>query len=274
MSKSKKKKQSDKHKKSLPLSKQDKILYTCIQTFGVLILVFFIYGYEVLSPVFIFKKADVLAFETRWTMLLLVPLVFTWLIFILNFTCNKIPIIGNKKVDYYISDKYKFVLPLFDKRYKNNENYKKRQKKALNKILIWFCIFSVLLSVGVMGCVGRHEFNADGIVTYSIFNNRLAEYSYDDVESYSVSADTHYISRPRGLSYRIYDVALVVNLSDGNSFSASYEMARDIYAFEKIDSMLKDKSKTVNSDHLQDFVSKYDFSEDELKVLYKIFEED
>lgn len=274
MSKLKKKTQQDRrNKKSPPLSKQDKILYTYIQIFGALILVFFIYGYEVLSPVFIFKNAEVLAFEARWTVLLLVPLIFTWLIFILNFNHKKIPIIGNKKVDYFITDKYKSALPLFDKRYENIEIYKKGRKKALNKILIWFCIFTALLTIGVMGCIGRHEFNVNGIVTYSIFNNSLAEYSYDDVESYSVSADTYYVSRPRGLSYRLYDVTLVVNLSDGKVFSASYDMLRDLHALEKIDSLLKDKNKTVNSDHLQDFISRHEFSDDELKVLYNIFEE-
>ncbi len=273
MSKSRKKKQQSKRrKKSLPLSKQDKIIYKCIQIFGALVLVFFVYGYEVLSRILIFKNADVLAFESRWTVFLALPLVLTWLIFILNFNSKKIPIIGNQKVDYFITGKYKSVFPLFDKRYKNIESYKEGRKKVLNKVLIWVCVFAVLLSVGVIGCVGRHEFNSNGIATYSVFNNILEEYSYDDVESYSVVANKKYVHRAKSLSYIEPNVTLFVDFSDGKSFSVSYYMTRDIYALEKIDSLLQGKRKTVSSDHLQDFIDRHEFSEDELKVIYKIFE--
>lgn len=274
MAKSKKLKKSVKRKKKYPpLSKQDKFLYACIEILGAIVLLIVVYVYEVLAPVFIFKKSDVLAFEERWTVILLFPAVCVWLIFILKSAYIKIPIIGNKKIDYYNTVNYKFILPLFDKRYKNNENYEKGRKKFFKKFIICFCVFTILLSIGVMGCIGRHEFNANGIVTYSILNNKLAEYSYDDVESYIVSADTYYINRARSLSYRVYDVNLVVKLSNGDSFTASYNMSRDIYALEKIDSQLKDKNKTVNSYHLQAFIGKYEFSDDELKVLYKLFEE-
>ena len=262
-----------KHKKRYPpLSKQDRLLHICIQIFGALILLFAVYGYEVLAPIFIFKNPDVLAFEERWTMLLIAPFIFTWIIFILGPAYAKIPIFGNKNIDYYNTVNYKFAFPLFDKRYRNNEKCKEARIKFFKRIIIYFIILSVLFFFGVMGCVGRHEFNSDGIATYSIFNNRLDEYSYDAVESYSVSADSYYRSR-RGSSYHVYDVNLVVNLANGDSFSASYGNARNIFALEKIDILLNDKHKTVNTGYLQEFISSQSFTDDELKVLYKLFEE-
>lgn len=273
MAKSKKGGQSVKRRKKYPpLSKQDKILRICIHVLEALILLFSVYGYEIIAPNLIFRNSDVLAFEERWTMFLLAPFVFIWLIFILNYTYTKKPIIGNQKIDYYNTVNHKFILPLFDKRYKNDVNYKNGRKKFFKKMIIYFCIFTILLSIGVMGCIGRHELNSNGIVTYSILNNRIEEYSYDDVESYSVIADRYYHGRSKGLSYHIYDVYLVINLSNGDSFSASYNMARDIYALRKIDDLLKDKIKTVNPYYLQEFINNHEFSDDELKELYKLFD--
>ena len=36
---------------------------------------------------------------------------------------------------------------------------------------------------------------------------------------------------------------------------------------------IKDKSKTVKTDYLQEFISSHIFSDNELKVLYKLFED-
>lgn len=161
---------------------------------------------------------------------------------------------------------------MFDKRYADNEQYKNGRKKFLRSFIIYFALFIVLLSVGVMGCVGRHEFTDNGIVTYSIFNNKVAEYSYEDVESYSVNAYTYYRSRPRGLSYRTNDIQLVANMYDGTSFIANYDMSRDIYALEKIESLLDGKNKTVNRDYFQEFINSHSFSDDEIESLNKLFD--
>lgn len=273
MAKSKKRKQPGKRKKRYPpLSKQDKIFYTCIEIFEAILLVFLVFGYDVLAPFFVLKKPDVLAFEERLTVFLRFPLIILWLDLIFNCSFTKIPVIGNKKIDYYNTLNHKFILPLFDNRYKNIENYKKGRRKFLKYSIIYFCVFMVFLSISISGCIGRHEFNNNGIVTYSIFNNVLEEYSYDEVESYSVSADTYYISRTKSLSYRTYDISLTVELSNGDSFSARYDRVRDLYSLEKIDNLLNGKRKIVNSLYLQEFINKHDFTVDELKVLRTLFE--
>ena len=100
----------------------------------------------------------------------------------------------------------------------------------------------------------------------------MADYSYDDVESYSVSASVNNIVRTRGLSHRTYDIDVVLEMPDGKTFTASYDMARNIYALEKIDNLLEGKNKTVNSAYFQDFEDTHELTDDELITLYKLFE--
>lgn len=273
MAESKKKKYKKRKKQFPPLSKQDKFLYNCIEVVGAVILIAFVVMFESLTSFFVFRNTDALAYEPRLTVILFAPVVFFWLYLLIRMTSKKIPIIGNKQIDYYNTTEYKFVLPLFDNRYKNNEKYKKAKKEFLKKVILHVAVFLCLLSIGCMGCVGRTAFNANGITTYSILNNVTKEYSYDDVDSYTVRAVTHYVNRPRGLSYRTYDVHLTVNLKNGESFTASYDTARDVYSLAKIDRLLKDKNKTVNADNLQMFLDKHNFSDEELSLLHKIFEE-
>ncbi len=268
----KSKKAVKRKRKYPPLSKEDKFLYAFFEISGAILLLVFVYLYELTVHIFAFRNDDVLAIQSRWTVFLFVPVTIFWLLLVVNLNVKKKPIKGNKKIDYYSSD-YKFILPLCDKRYKNNEKYKAGRKKFIKIFVVYFCIFMVLLSVGISGCIGRHEFNENGISTYSILNNKLSEYSYDDVESYSVTAASQNITRNRGLSYRTYVINIILEMTDGKTFTVSYDTARDIYALEKIDKLLEGKNKTLNSAYLQEFADTHDFSEDEIRVLYKLFEE-
>ena len=269
----KSKKSVKRKKKNPPLSKQDKFLYSCIEVLGGIILVGLVYGYQIFAYLLILKRPDVLAFEEQWTLFLIVPAIFYWMFLIIKAINKKTPIIGNSKIDYFKTTDYKFVLPLFDNRYKNNEKYIKGRKDFFKKSIIYVSVFIVLLIIGAMGCVGRHEFNENGIVTYSILNNKTKEYSYDDVDSYSVSANVNHVVGHRGLSYRNYNIFFVVKMKDGESFTAKYDRVKDIYALEKIDSKLKDKKKEVSTEYLEEFLDRHDFTDDELRVIDKIFEE-
>lgn len=268
----KSKKSVKRKKKFPPLSKQDKFIYGCIETIGAIILLASVDIYKNFTHLIVFKKADVLAFEERWSVLLIVPFIIFLLFLILKPTWKKLPIIGNKKIDYFNRTKFKAVFPLFDDRYKNNEEYLTNRKNFFKKSVIYFFIFVSLLSIGCMGCIGRHEFNENGIVTYNILNEKTAEYSYDEVESFQVSANMNY-GRTRRLYYHNYNINLIVNMKNGEAFTASYDSARDVYALEKINNQLKDKKKTVDSYYLQEFTDRYEFTDEELLVIEKIFEE-
>ena len=268
----KSKKAVKRKKKYPPLSIEDKFLYAFSEISGAIILVSLVYFYELIVHVFAFRNSDVLAIQSRWTVMLFVPVTIFWLLLVVNMNISKRPVIGNKKIDYCSPD-FKPVFPLIDKRYKNNEKYKAGRKKFIKTTAVCFGVFIVLLSVGIAGGLGRHEFNENGIYTYGILNNNLAQYSYDDVESYSVNAVSKNITRTRGLSHRTYDIIIIVETADGKTFTASYDMARDIYALEKIDNLLEGKNKAVNPVYLAEFEDTHVFSDDEVTSLYKLFEE-
>ncbi len=272
MSKSKKKKQTPKKFKGHPpLSKADKFLYSALEVVGALLIIVPLVAFDPIAGFFIFKNPDVLSFETRWTLLLLFPFAFVYLIHISDSLYKKIPIFGNQKVDYYDTLNHKFVLPLFDNRYKNIERFKEYQRKRLKRIGIWCCVITFLLCVGILGCVGRHEFSREGITTYSIFNNAIDKHSYEEVKNYEVSAIDSYRYTNRG-GYYESDIYLTVYLKNGGSYCASYTAARDIYALEEIAELLKSKEKAINARDLQNFISRHSFSENELKAIYRLFD--
>lgn len=268
MAKSKKKRRPAKREKDYPpLSKADKFLYAALEIVGFIFVFAFLYGHEHIIGLFVFRNTDILSFQVRLTLFLMVPFILFYLFSIIDPQATKKPVFGNKKVDYYNTLNHKFILPLFDKRYKNISRYSENRKKQLKKIIILCCISIILFTVGVLGCIGRYEFSRDGITAYSIFNNVTEEYTYDEVESYSVEAYYHHTFRPRGLSYTDSDINLTVRFANGENFTVSYDGSRDVYALEEIDKILKNKNKTVDSDYLQKFISRHDLTDDELKVI-------
>ena len=78
-------------------------------------------GYEWFSPYFIFRQnSEAFAFCETSSFLRIVPFwIVCFVIFGIIFfrSTSKKPIFGNKKIDYYNTTFYKFVLPPFDKRY-------------------------------------------------------------------------------------------------------------------------------------------------------------
>lgn len=273
MAKSKKKRRPQKrHKSYPPLSRADKFLYTAFEVVGALLVIIPIVAFDPIAGFFIFKKPDILSFQSRFTLLLLFPFVFVYLIYIGDSLYKKIPIFGNKKVDYYNTLNHRFILPLFDNRYKNIERFKEHRRRRLKRISIWCSVIVFLLVAGILGCVGRHEFSREGITTYSIFNNVIEEHSYDEVDSYEVSAIDVYRYRGTRGGYVDSDINLTVYLKNGDNYTASYTAARDVYALEEIADLLVNKKKTVDSRDLQDFIDRHSFRDDELKVIYRLFE--
>ncbi len=268
MAKSKKKRRPQKrHKIYPPLSRIDKFLYSALEVVGMLFILVPLISYEAIAGFFIFKNPDVLSFEERWTMFLLLPFIILYISCIADAQSSRIPLFGNKKIDYYNTVNHKLILPLFDKRYKNMESRKNFRKKSG----IWCCILMLTFCLGVLGFIGRHEFNRNGITTYSIFNTIIEEHSYDEVKNYEVSAADYYRYTKRG-GYYESDIYLTVYLENGDNYTASYTAARDVYALEEIAELLKGEKKTVNTRDLQEFISRHDLSDDELKVIYRLFE--
>ena len=269
----KRKKPKKRNKPYPPLSKKDKSIYTGIEVLGAFLLLASVFGYEILAPVFVFKSSDILAFQERGTIFLLIPFALTLLLLLCDSTRKKIPIFGNKNVDYYNTSKHRFTMPLFDERYKNIDSYQHQRKKIFKKIAVYSVVLVILLCAGLLGCLGRHEFDNNGITTYSVFNKPIEKYTYSNVESYTVEASRSIHHRNRGLGYTTYELNLTITIYGGKSFNANYNFARDIYAMKELESLLTGKPKTIDDTYLEEFINRHDFTAEELKVLYELFEQ-
>ncbi len=255
-----------------PLSKTDKVIYFLYEAIGAIILLFSGFGWIEILPKVVLKNPGVLGFQNRWTIVLILPFLLTFGVVVLDPFMEKKPIVGNKKVDYYNTLNQQFALPLIDGRYKNISRYKDGRKKFLKKIFIWTVVLTLLFAIEIMGCIGRHEFTDEGITTYSVFNNPIEHYGYDEVESYKISTDRHHVRSVRGPGYTKYEAVLTVYLENGEDFYLDYSFSRDIYALKQIEEKLKGKDKTTDAFYLEDFIARHDFNNQELKALYELFD--
>lgn len=267
----KRKKQKKRNQPSAPLSKADKIIYILMKVLAVVAIISFIYGYELLSHFLIFKNPDILAFNEIWTLFLSIPFMLTLIILVFDPSRKRVHIFGNKNIDYTA---YRSAFPIFDKRYQHIEKYKNNQKIFMKKSAILSAVLLLLFCVGLLGCVGRQEFTQNGITTYSIFNTTTKEHSYDEVESYTISVSGSYIQTfNKHSEYIPSNLYLTMNLTDGKDITVRYDSCRDIFAMKEIENQISDKEKLVNADKLEEFIDEYNFSDEELKVVYKLLEE-
>lgn len=268
----KRKRPKKRHKSYPPLSKTDRIIYCAFQLTAVLFLLGTIFGYIFLAGYFIFRNPDVLAYSDRWTPLLMLPFFILGGAFIFNVNQKNTPLFGNKKIDYYNTTHHRFTLPLFDKRYQNLESCKKAKRSLLKKASIWSVVLTILFCVGLLGYMGRHEFDDNGITTYSVFNNPIKEYSYDEVETYELRTTKSYRSDGRYSSSISYEVFLKLNLENGKDFFVNYDYCRDANAMKKLENQLRGKPKTIDASYLEEFIERHNLTAEEIKILYELFE--
>lgn len=257
-----------------PLSKKDKRLYVIFKLSAVLFLSLTTVGFLILPNIIVLNNSDLLAVTERWTLFLILPFIFTFGgVVLFDSERNKMPLYGNKDIDYYNTANHRFVLPIFDERYKNIESCQKAKSKFFKKIMLWSVIFAGLLSIGFLGCLGRQEFSKSNITTYSIFNTAIESQSYKDAQSYDISTEKFRYAKPQTvIGSSQYDVILTVNFKNGKSFSADYGSFRNIYAMKELDALLAGKPKSIDDSYLSEFISTHTLTEDELKVLYELFE--
>ena len=121
--------------------------------------------------------------------------------------------------------------------------------------------------MGLLGYTGRHEFDDNGITTYSVFNNPVKEYCYDEVESYELRAEKHFYRY--GFSYEVF---IRLNLENGEDFYIDYDCCRDGRAIQEIKNQLEGNAEIIDTSYLEDFIHSRDLTADEIKILYSLFE--
>lgn len=273
MAKQKKKKSN--HKKGYPpLSKTDKFITTIVPIVAVIFMYTILLGYEWFSPYFIFRQnSKTLAFCETSSILRIVPFwIVSFIIFGVIFfrSTSKKPILGNKKIDYYNTTFYKFVLPPFDKRYTKQFWTKKKIRNVLIKTIVSLLLVIVTFIYGFGGVISRWEITDSNIIKFGIENEIEESYAYDDIISYEVYSTLRSTHGKHATFYSELGFAVTLNNEERLCFDLD-SINGGITGLYKLDKLLSGKNKTVVDDRLERYINTHSLSDEELKMLTEIY---
>ena len=273
MAKQKKKKRN--HKKGYPpLSKVDRFITTIVPIIAVVLMYTILLGYEWFSPYLIFRQnSKTLAFCETSSFLRIVPFwIVSFIVFgvIFSRSTSKKPIFGNKKIDYYNTTFYKFVLPPFDKRYTKQFWTKEKIRNVLIKTTVMALLIINTFIYGLGGVISRWEMTDSRIIKYSTDNEIEESYTYDDIiayEVYSTLKSTH------GKQATFYsELGLAVTLDNGEKLRFDLDFINGgISGLYKLDKLFSGIDKTVVDDRLERYIDTHSLNEEELKMLTEIY---
>lgn len=273
MAKQKKKKRS--HKKGYPpLSKADKFITTTIPIIAVVFMCTILLGYEWFAPCLIFKQnSEALAFCETSSFLRIVPFWFLcFIIFGIIFfrSTSKKPIFGNKKIDYYNTTFYKFVLPPFDKRYTKLFWTKDKIIKVLIKTVTTALLVIVTFIYGFSGVISRWEITDSNIMKFGTDNEIEESYTHDDIISYEVYSTLRSTHGKHTTFYSELGLAITLNNEERLCFDLDF-INGGISGLYKLDKLFSGIDKTVVDNRLERYVDTHSLSEKELKMLAEIY---
>lgn len=275
MAKNKRKHYKKRNKSYPPLSKLDRFIYSFIQISSTVLTLGGIYGLLDIQSLLFLKDENVLAFYTYDSIAAHIPYAIAIISvygFLLSLTGSGKPLFGDKKHDYYNTTKYKFVLPVFDKRYKDITLTKKNIVKWLTRtiVVIFILILTSLLSFSNL--CKRYEFTENEIKKLNFYNKTIETYSYDDIESYSPCISRHKIGRYGSGSLF---VGFEILLKNGERLSPDHFIGlRDIKSLYTIDSLIDDGKKKVDYHNFENFLNtRKSLSVNEKEMLNDIFEQ-
>lgn len=274
---SKQKKKKNKHKKGYPpLSKADKFVTTIIPIITIIFMYTVLLGYEWFAPYFVFRQnSEDLAFCETSSFLRIVPFwIVCFILFGINFfrLTSKKPIFGNKKIDYYNTTFYKFVLPPFDKRYTKQFWTKEKIRKVLIKTIISALLLIVTFVYGFGGFVSRWEITDSKIIKYGTDNEIEESYTYDDIVAYEVYSTLRSTHGKYSTFYSEIGIAVALSNEERLSFDLDF-INGGISGLYKLDKLFSGIDKTIVDDRLDRYIDTHSLSVEELKMLNEIFDQ-
>ncbi len=271
----KSKKSNKKRDKSYPpLSKLDRFIYSTIQIVSTVLVLGALYGiFDIQTHLFL-KDENVLAFSGYGSVWANVPYAITVIIIfgiIISKTTSGKPLFGNKKHDYYNTTKYKFVLPVFDKRYTKRTLSKQKIIKATITVgvIIAVLVYTSIISFGSL--CKRYELREDMIYKLNSKGETVEAFSYDDVKSFTPTVTLEKLGT-KGLGS--WHIGFRLVLSNNETITATTFIGlKDLNALHKIDMKIKDEVKQAEKHNLNRYLAQLKtLSEDEKTMLNEIYE--
>ena len=275
MAKNKKKRYKKRKKPYPPLSRLDKAIYYVSAILLTILSLGAIYGIIDIQGTLFFKRSDVLAFASYGSIWNIVPyglmIAVTFLI-VLEKLQKKRPVFGNKEVNYYDSTRYRFILPVFDKRYTDKTLTKEKIIKVSIKTSVIAILFVCSALLSLHGICQRYEFTDTEIRKCNARGETIETISYDSIKEYEIAEHTHRIGGINSVS-RVYSPGFEIVLPDGEIISADlYNGLKGIEAFYKIDKALEGAEKTVKLD-AQEYIDRHSLTDEEERMLREICNE-
>ena len=271
MAKNRKKRYKKRNKPYPPLSRLDKGIYSFSLIVSVILVNGAIFGIFDIQDTFFYRNSDVLAFAPYGSAWALIPygiMVTAILILLLSKLDSKRPIFGNKKIDYYNTTKYRFVLPIFDKRYIDRTLTKEKLVNVSIKIFVISFIFLCTCILSLNSLCHRYEFTQNEILKVNVKGEIVENFSYDEIEAYSVETPYHRVGN-RGVGS--YYLGFSVELPNGELVAPdTFSGLRDIEAFYKICQNLNNADKTVDAD-IERYIERHSLTREEKSMLREIF---
>lgn len=274
MAKNKKKRYKKRKKPYPPLSRLDKAIYYVSAILLTILSLGAIYGIIDIQGTLFFKRSDVLAFASYGSIWNIVPyglmIAVTFLI-VLEKLQKKRPVFGNKEVNYYDSTRYRFILPVFDKRYTDKTLTKEKIIKVSIKTSVIAILFVCSALLSLHGICQRYEFTDTEIRKCNARGETIETISYDSIKEYEVATYSH---RSGTRSHTVlYHLGFKIVLPNSETISPDlYIGLKDIDSLYKIDKALKGKPKAVRLD-AQEYIDRHSLTDEEERMLREICNE-
>lgn len=270
MAKSKPVKRKKRNKPYPPLSLIDKTIYAvlgvvfAVSAYSVILL------FPVLLKLFAFRDSAELAvdYTSSYFGFPLVALLAVCLAVLggIICTCSR-PIVGNKKIDYNDTSKYRSVKPL----YKIRRSVKKKNRRLDRTIkAVVGTLFIISGFLFVQSFFGRWVITDNAIIKYDHFNREAEIYTFSDIEAYSVDSisnswlSLHYYSEKP-------DIRLTVRLKNEKEITFTGDAIRDIEALSRLDTRITAPKTVCSDEYLESYIQSKNLSDDEIDILYQCF---
>ncbi len=266
--------------KKPPLSLLDRFLYIALFVSACLLLYTVINFFTNVLPFIVSGNNELIIAvnNERVTILCSIPLIMFILIgFVCVLSCgykSKQPIFGNKKFKPKAMEPTFRVYPIFSKEFRENldESKKIKFKRIAKKFLVMLLISLLILTLGVFPRETLDTKNE--LISYNIFNIKTHNAKLEDAEKLVIDV---YRAVTKNSTVWLIELKFIFEDHTYNFYPYSfYEMSREesyAYMLELKGYFHKGNCEILHKERLSKMISDVDFTQQEINLIYKLFDE-